>query len=426
MANKAQETQNQAHNKASKLPPKTQKTKQKNHKKRHKKLLEFKDLQKTSKKLKKQGKKIVFTIGSWDLINPGHCRYLADAKAAGHILVAGVSSDASDKRVKGKPYPLIPEDIRAELVTYIKNVDYVTIVDNDRPHASLIMLQPETFYTCEHDWENGLRNNQDKAVLEMYGGATYREAKMQPYYSVNSLVSSIAHIRFLQILQTYLNDNMPSLNFNAEPNLKPVDFGQQKPLNLFAYNANKFIHTPKELPTLSEKYKKQGKKVVLVSGSYDLLHVGHARFIEQASLQGDVLVAAIPSDEAVRSLKGSGRPVMSERSRAYVLASLDMVDHVAIFPQTDVLQTIHGLKPDVFYTVKESWNEGYKDSPEYKAMKSYGGEVIRGAKQSTNISASAIIDKVAHEKVREIFEECMDRSRYEAFLMERSRLNGDV
>ena len=75
-------------------------------KKRTKKYLAFKDLQKLSKKSKKEGKKIVFTTGSFDLLNPGHCRYLADAKASGDILVAGVSSDSSDRRVKGSKYPL--------------------------------------------------------------------------------------------------------------------------------------------------------------------------------------------------------------------------------------------------------------------------------------------------------------------------------
>ena len=390
---------------------------------RSNKYLEFKDLQPLSKKLKKEGKKIVFTIGSFDLLNPGHCRYLTDAKAAGDILVVGVSSDASDRRVKGPSFPLIPELIRAELLTYLKTVDYVAIVDNDRPHAGLIMLKPDTFFTCEYDWKNEIRTKEDQVLLDMYGGGIFTDPIYEPYFSAGALLHQIASIRFMQILNRYLSEKFSNMQFNFSNSLKPVDFGLQTPRNLFAFNANKLIFKPSALENISKKAKEEGKKVVFVSGSYDLLHVGHARFIERAAKQGDFLVVGIPSDEAVRKLKGEGRPVISENSRAYVLASLDIVDAVVIFPEVSVLETLKKLQPDVFYTVKDSWNTGYKESPEYKAVTGYGGEVVRGAKQSANISASAIINKLAYEKVREIFEDCMDEGLYGEILNEKSRLS---
>ena len=412
------------------IPEKTRADNKKRHCNRYKKLLEFKDLQKLSGRLKKQGCKITFTIGSFDLLSAGHCRYLSDAKATGHKLVVGISSDASDRRVKGARYSLISEDLRAELISCLKVVDYVTIVDNDRPHASLIMLQPDTFFTCEYDWQEGLRDKQDEAVIEMYGGGIFRDPIYKPYYNISGFVDRVAHIRFLQILQFYLKEKMPELAFTTEPDLKPIDFGKQTPRNLFAFNANNLIYdfsSPEEsvaLEALLEGYRKEGLKTLLVSGSYDLLHIGHARFIEQASLLADVAIVATPSDAAVRQLKGTGRPIISERSRAYVLASLDFVDHVVIFPETGVLETLRKTKPDIFYTVEDSWNKGYKDSPEYRFVTSYGGKVVRGPRQSSHISTSAIIDKVAQEKVREIFKDCMDEERYTQILKERSRLNG--
>ncbi len=390
---------------------------------RYKKLLQFGDLQELSKKLKSQGKKVVFTIGSFDILNPGHCRYLAEAKASGDTLVVGISSDASDKRTKGRNYPLIPEQIRAELVSYLKSVDYVTIIDNDRPQAALIMLQPDVFFTCEHDWEQELRTEQDRAIIDMYNGEIFRQSKYEPYFSVSDLVEHIASIKVLQIIKDYLDGKVVNFSMDPSETLRPADFGEQVPQVDKAFNANNTILTSKDLPKLSEKYETEGKKVVFVSGSYDVLHIGHSRFVEQAALEGDALVVGIPSDEAVRKLKGVGRPVMSENSRAYVLAHLDIVDHVVIFPEIDVLETLKKLQPHIFYTVEESWNEGYKDSPEYKTVTGYGGEVVQGPRQSSHISASAIINKVAQEKVKKIFKECMDEERYKKILWERSRLN---
>src|SRR5258708_23636911 len=99
---------------------KNQKHKIRFYKERSKKLVDFKDLQKLGKKLHEKGKKIVFTTGSYDMLNPGHCRYLAEAKSLGDILVVGVSTDYSDQKVKGPEYPLISEDIRAEMVSFLR------------------------------------------------------------------------------------------------------------------------------------------------------------------------------------------------------------------------------------------------------------------------------------------------------------------
>ena len=242
---------------------------------------------------------------------------------------------------------------------------------------------------------------------------------------MSDLVEHIASIRVLQILENYLSGKLEDFSLNLDETLRPADFGMQIPLDKKAINANDIILSSAQLRKLSKEYKKAGKKIVFVSGSYDLLHIGHVRFIEQASLLGDITVVGIPSDVSVHQLKGAGRPVMSERSRAYVLAHLDMVDNVVIFPETDVLETLKKLEPDIFYTVRDSWNKNYKKSPEYKAVINYGGKVVCGPKQSSNISASAIINKVAQEKVQEVFKECMDKTRYEAILKERSRLNGN-
>lgn len=386
------------------------------------KYLDFGDLHKLSQFAKESGKKIVFTIGSFDLLNPGQCRYLADAKSSGDILVVGVSSDTSDKRIKGDNFPLIPEMIRAELLTYLRAVDYVTITENDRPYAGLVMLKPDIFFTCEYDWKCNIRTKQDQVLLDTYGGKIVKDPIYEPYFSASDLLNRIASIRFMQILGHYFTEKYPDIKFDFSGSLKPVTFGDQKPRNPLAFNSCELIATDSEISDISHKARQRGEKIVFVSGSFDLFHVGHARFIERASRFGSFLIVGIPSDEAVQKVKGDGRPIMSEQARAYVLASLDIVDAVVIFPGMSVLDILSNIKPDVFYTVDDVWNKGYKESPEYKFVNSYGGKVIRGAKQSSNISASGIIDKLAAEKVKEIFRDCMSREISENISREKPRI----
>ncbi len=365
---------------------------------------------------------MVFTTGSFDLLNPGHCRYLAEAKTHGDILVVGVSTNFSDAKLKGSEYPLVGEDIRAELLTYLKTVDYVTIVDEDRPHAVLSLLQPDVYFTNESDWENGIHEFQEEYLVKRYGGKVIRREKSEPYFTVRALVDHIANIRVLQMLESYLKDKLGDFKLDPSTHLRPADFGQQIPHGKGAFNSNELIVPFQNLPALREALHKENKKIVFVSGSYDLLHIGHARFIEQAGLQGDILVVGIPSDKSLRELKGIGRPVISQNSRAYVLGHLDPVDHVMIFDESTVFATLEQLKPDIFFTVDEEWNKGYKESREYKLVTSYGGDVVRVERQAPMLSASAIIDKISLKKVKEIFSECMDEERYAKILKEKSRI----
>lgn len=92
---------------------------------------------------------------------------------------------------------------------------------------------------------------------------------------------------------------------------------------------------------------RQGKKVVLANGCFDTLHVGHVRYLSGAKQQGDVLVVAVNSDASVRQLKGPGRPILDERARAALVASLRDVDFVLLFSEPNVESLLHDLRPDV-------------------------------------------------------------------------------
>lgn len=107
------------------------------------------------------------------------------------------------------------------------------------------------------------------------------------------------------------------------------------------------IKTLKELETRLKAARKQGKKIVFTNGCFDLLHVGHIRYLQQARRMGDLLVVGVNSDESVRRLKGPSRPVQPERDRGEVLAGLECVDYVIFFGEDAPLALIEGLKPDV-------------------------------------------------------------------------------
>lgn len=96
-----------------------------------------------------------------------------------------------------------------------------------------------------------------------------------------------------------------------------------------------------------EALRREGRTVVFTNGCFDLLHPGHVRYLSQARALGDALVVALNSDRSVRALKGEGRPILSERERAEVIAALHAVDYVVIFEEETPRELIAKLLPDV-------------------------------------------------------------------------------
>jgi D-glycero-beta-D-manno-heptose 1-phosphate adenylyltransferase len=93
--------------------------------------------------------------------------------------------------------------------------------------------------------------------------------------------------------------------------------------------------------------KQDGEKIVFANGCFDVLHVGHVRYLEGARHEGDVLVVAVNSDPSLRGLKGPGRPVLNEEARARLVAALRAVDYVVIFSEPTVESLLRELRPDV-------------------------------------------------------------------------------
>jgi D-glycero-beta-D-manno-heptose 1-phosphate adenylyltransferase len=96
-----------------------------------------------------------------------------------------------------------------------------------------------------------------------------------------------------------------------------------------------------------EEYRSAGRKIVFANGVFDLLHVGHVRYLEGAHAEGDLLVVGVNSDSSTRKLKGEGRPILTERGRASLVAALGCVDYVVIFDELDVKPLLREYQPDV-------------------------------------------------------------------------------
>ena len=156
-----------------------------------------------------------------------------------------------------------------------------------------------------------------------------------------------------------------------------------------------------ELKEIVDRAKKSGRKVAFTNGCFDLIHVGHTRYLQEAKKYGDIFIVAVNSDSSVRSLKGDSRPIVHEDERAEVLAALGCVDYVTIFSELDPLKLITYLKPD-FLVKGGDWAADSIIGKE--VVEAEGGRVIRvsvieGA-ATTNI-VQRIIDRYAGEKVKE-------------------------
>jgi rfaE bifunctional protein nucleotidyltransferase chain/domain len=98
---------------------------------------------------------------------------------------------------------------------------------------------------------------------------------------------------------------------------------------------------------LLEEHRRAGRRIVFANGVFDLLHVGHVRYLKAARAEGDILLVGINSDASTRKLKGEGRPILTERARAALVAALSDVDYVVIFDELDVNSLLREFQPDV-------------------------------------------------------------------------------
>jgi len=155
----------------------------------------------------------------------------------------------------------------------------------------------------------------------------------------------------------------------------------------------KKILTADELALVAQTYRKQDrKKLVLTNGCFDLLHVGHVRYLQAARALGDALVVAINGDDSVRALKGKGRPLNSEKDRAEIIAAFECVDFVVIFPEVRATSLLEKVRPSIYVKGGDYTTETL--DPEERGVLENAGTEIRIVPFEAGHSTSALIERM--------------------------------
>ena len=152
------------------------------------------------------------------------------------------------------------------------------------------------------------------------------------------------------------------------------------------------IIAPGRLAAIAEGLRAEGRKLVLTNGCFDLLHAGHVRYLQTARALGDALVVAINGDQSVRLLKGDGRPLNSEKDRAEVVAALESVDHVVVFPEARVTRVIEEVRPAIY--VKGGDYTPATLNPEERAALEKAGAEIKIVPFEPGHSTSGLIERM--------------------------------
>ncbi|MDD2927604.1 MAG: D-glycero-beta-D-manno-heptose 1-phosphate adenylyltransferase [Candidatus Omnitrophica bacterium] len=147
------------------------------------------------------------------------------------------------------------------------------------------------------------------------------------------------------------------------------------------------------LKKLVKELKKEGRKVVFTNGCFDILHYGHAKYLQDAKSAGDILVVGVNSDTSVRKIKGKYRPVVGEKNRLRLLAALESVDYLTLFKETTPLKLIQEVKPDILIKGAD-WNKSNIVGNDF--VLGYGGKV-QTVRLVKGLSTTNLIKKIARK-----------------------------
>jgi rfaE bifunctional protein nucleotidyltransferase chain/domain len=157
----------------------------------------------------------------------------------------------------------------------------------------------------------------------------------------------------------------------------------------------KKIVTAEQAGALGKQMRENRRKLVFTNGCFDLLHVGHVRYLQAARALGDALLVAINGDESVRALKGEGRPLNRADDRAELVAALECVDHVVIFPEVRATQLLEIVRPSI-YAKGGNYTEDTLHTDERAALERIGTE-IRILPFEAGHSTSRLLEKIKQQ-----------------------------
>ncbi len=152
---------------------------------------------------------------------------------------------------------------------------------------------------------------------------------------------------------------------------------------------NKKIKTREEIRQIAQNLRKQGKKIATINGSFDILHVGHIKMLQEAKKQGDVLILGLNSDSSIKQYKSKDRPINPQEARAEMLAALECIDYITIFDETDPIALLDVIRPDIHVNGSEYGH----DCIERPIVEKHGGK-IHIVKLVDGYSTTKMIEKI--------------------------------
>lgn len=147
----------------------------------------------------------------------------------------------------------------------------------------------------------------------------------------------------------------------------------------------------RDLAALGERLRREERRIAFANGCFDLLHVGHVRYLQGAREQGEVLVVGVNSDRSVTALKGPGRPLLKAEARCELVAALECVDYVVVFDELNAESVLRDLRPDVHC---KGTDYSVETVPEREVMKALGG-VVRIVGDAKSHSTRELVARMA-------------------------------
>ena len=151
------------------------------------------------------------------------------------------------------------------------------------------------------------------------------------------------------------------------------------------------IKTINEIENIAEKLKKQNKKIVTTNGVFDILHIGHIRYLRQAKKLGDILIVGLNSDSSVKMIKDPKRPLNSENDRAECLAALECVDYITIFNEDTPIKILEKIRPNIHV---KGGDYKISEIAERRTVERSKGKIVL-VKKINGYSTTGFINKIA-------------------------------
>lgn len=169
------------------------------------KLINPADLSDFREKTKKLKKTIVFTAGGWDMLHIGQMRYLCEAKKLADLLVVGVECDIAIREVKGPNKPILDEWIRAESLSFLKCVDFVTLIPIPSCLPTIQLLQPDVFISVKEKYTEKIKESREYKTVTEYGGKIQMVDRQSPFVSTTLMVERMIGSHLGQVFEKFMH-----------------------------------------------------------------------------------------------------------------------------------------------------------------------------------------------------------------------------